>query len=83
MMSTTGNTDTGIVRLVQFAKYPAKAKITLSGLDIDTIYNLRIGLFGAMGEDCANVGPEFNPLREINRWGEVNPYADPTRGRFD
>ena len=28
-------------------------------------------------------GAEFNPLREVNRYGEQNPYQDPRRGRFD
>ena len=27
-------------------------------------------------------GPEFNPLTEKDRYGEVNPYQDPARGRF-
>ena len=52
-------------------------------MDADTDYKLQVGLYGAMGENCENVGTEFNPLREINYYGQVNPYQDPTRGRFE
>ena len=34
------------------------------------------------GVDCANTGPEFNPLAEFI-YGQPNPYADPTRGTIN
>ena len=70
MMAVTGKTETGSVRFVQFPGKAVKAKVQLSELDANTEYKLRINLYGAMGENCENVGTEFNPLREINRWGE-------------
>jgi len=50
------------------------AKIDLSDMTPSTDYKLRINLYGAIGDDCANIGPEFNPLREVNRYNHVNPY---------
>ena len=83
MMAVDGKTEAGSVRFVPFPGKAVKAKLQLNGLDANTEYKLRINLYGAMGENCENVGTEFNPLREINRWGEQNPYQDPKRGRFD
>lgn len=31
------------------------------------------------GDECANVGPEFNPLAEFV-YGQPNKFADPSRG---
>ena len=28
-------------------------------------------------------GPEYNPLTEFNKYGQPNPFQDPTRGRID
>ena len=28
-------------------------------------------------------GKEFNPLTEFNKYGQSNPFQDPTRGRID
>ena len=36
-----------------------------------------------MGDDCAEGGDEFNPLHEVDSYGNANPYQDPTRGRFE
>lgn len=36
-----------------------------------------------MGDDCSEGGAEFNPLHEVDRYGNANPYQDPTRGRFE
>ena len=30
----------------------------------------------------AQIGEEFNPLKEVNKYGIENPFADPTRGRI-
>ena len=36
-----------------------------------------------INEYCSNVGEEYNPLREYNRYGETNPYQDLSRGRLN
>ena len=69
-MAVDGKTEAGNIKFVQFPGKPIKTKLQLSGLDANTEYKLRINLYGAMSENCENVGTEFNPLREINRWGE-------------
>ena len=28
-------------------------------------------------------GPEFNPLTERNKYGQLNPFQDPSRGRIE
>ena len=70
MMAVEGKSDAGSIRLIQFNGYPVKVKTELENMDADTEYKLRINLYGAMGDRCENVGPEFNPLREINGYGE-------------
>ena len=37
------------------------------------------------GSMCSSeaTGPEFNPLTERNKYGQLNPFQDPTRGRID
>jgi len=32
---------------------------------------------------CDSTGDEFNPLFETDKWGNPNPYQDPSRGRLD
>ncbi len=32
--------------------------------------------------NCAAPGDEFNPLKEVDQYGNPNPYQDPTRGRI-
>ena len=32
-------------------------------------------------KDCTVTGEEFNPLQEVDKYGGVNPYQDPARGR--
>ena len=34
---------------------------------------------------CSTVatGKEYNPLTEFNKYGQANPFQDPTRGRID
>ena len=57
-------------------------KADLSGLELDTNYKLYIREFGNIGDECANGGNEFNPLKEV-KLGVENPYADKTRGRIN
>ena len=33
--------------------------------------------------DQTLLGEEYNPLKEIDKYGRQNPYQDPTRGRID
>lgn len=38
-------------------------------------------------QDCVTnpeiLGDEFNPIKELDKYGRQNPYQDPTRGRID
>ena len=43
---------------------------------------IRIGTYGKGSCDAEGTGPEFNPLTEINKYGQANPFQDPSRGRF-
>ena len=53
----------------------------LRGLEVSTGYKLFIREFGNIGNDCADGGNEFNPLKEV-KYGIENPYSDKTRGRI-
>ena len=74
MMAVEGENEAGSIRLVQFPGHPVKAKTELEDLDPETEYKIRTNLYGSMGDQCELTGPEFNPLREINSYGEQNPY---------
>ena len=41
-------------------------KATFTGLLPDSVYKLTLCTYGSLGEDCADVGPEFNPLKELD-----------------
>merc|ERR1711862_246393 len=56
-------------------------KAELIGLENNTAYKLFIREFGNLGNECADGGDEFNPLKEV-KMGVENPYADKTRGRI-
>ena len=77
------NTEAGTARFVQFQGYPVQAKISLSGLDTETEYKIVINELGVLGDMCAEVGLEYNPLKEIDAYGRQNPFQDPSRGRID
>jgi hypothetical protein len=51
----------------------------------DTEYVMTINTYGAITDPtvCANVGSEFNPLREVDAHGVPNAFQDPSRGRLD
>ena len=58
----------------------------LTGLTASTTYEIRINEYGKTRDDegmeCQGVGTEFNPLKEVNKYGVANPYQDPSRGRI-
>ena len=51
--------------------------------------NFRINKLGRLMTDVDSMcsveatGPEYNPLTEFNKYGQPNPFQDPTRGRID
>ena len=73
----------GTINLMQKPGSPIMAKVVLSGGDADSDYRIQIRKLGAMGDDCSQGGDEFNPLNEVDSYGNANPYQDPTRGRFE
>jgi hypothetical protein len=57
-----------------------------TGLD-GTVYGFTLNTHGDIwkdedGNDCGNVGKEFNPLSELV-YNMPNPYQDPSRGAID
>ena len=51
-------------------------------MDVETDYKVFAHKFGVLGENCEYIGPDYNPLFEVDSWGRPNPYQDPSRGRF-
>ena len=71
----------------QMPGYPMMVKGTISGsqfeLDDGLVWSFTLHKFGNdQGAECANVGPEFNPLAEFVH-GQPNIYADPSRGTIE
>ena len=73
--------ESGNVQFAQLSGQASMVNASLSGLTADTGYLLRVREWGNMGNECADGGDEFNPLREI-KYGVPNPYQDHTRGRI-
>ena len=57
--------------------------VTFTGLEVESDYRLTLCTYGALGEDCADVGPEFNPLKELDYDGEPIEFQDLSRGRMN
>ena len=57
---------------------------TDAGVVAARTFSFRINENGVIGngQTCDQVGDEFNPLTEVNKYGQVNPYQDPARGRI-
>lgn len=55
------------------------------GLAADTEYTITINTTGKIGDGttCDEVGEEYNPLAEIDKYGNQNPYQDPARGTIN
>ena len=49
---------------------------------IGTYYQIAITEFGTTGGSCTRVGEEYNPLKEVDKYGRENPFQDPMRGRL-
>mmetsp|Transcript_3027 Transcript_3027/g.3550 ORF Transcript_3027/g.3550 Transcript_3027/m.3550 type:complete len:440 (+) Transcript_3027:282-1601(+) len=81
--SSIGTTEAGLLRMAQQVYQPVQIQIAMQGLVPETAYEIRVRRFGYTGADCLNSGPEFNPMLEVNRYNEPNPFQDPTRGRID
>ena len=47
---------------------------------IDVAYVL--SQYGTTANNCGDVGEEFRPLQEKDKYGQNNPYQDPARGRL-
>ena len=73
--------DSGNVQLAQLSGQAAMVNANLEGLEMDTGYLLRVREWGNLGNECADAGEEFNPLKEM-KYGVANPYQDMTRGRI-
>ena len=68
---------------VDFAQFPHKAAMLnykFSFLAPEANYTLTLCTYGALGENCADAGPEFNPLRELDYNGEPIDFQDLSRG---
>ena len=71
---------------IQFAQIPGKptmVRTNFSSLTADATYGFKFNEYGRAFNTCANVGPAWNPLSELDSLGRVNPYQDPTRGNID
>ena len=75
------------IQLVQFPGMPVQARWFSPDLypSLDgQVWTVRIYEYGRLGGDeCTDIGAEFNPLTERNKRGEVNPFQDPSRGRIN
>ena len=68
---------------VDFAQFPHKAamiNVNFKLLAIEANYTLTLCTYGALGENCADAGPEFNPLKELDYDGEPIDFQDLSRG---
>ena len=78
------------INIGQSPGYPAMIKGSITAADGSDLasFNEEVWSFDVMkygnigGVDCANTGPEFNPLAEFI-YGQPNPYADPSRGTIN
>ena len=43
---------------------------------------MTITSFGDTTDDCGNVGSPYNPLAEVDKDGNTNPFQDPNIGRL-
>ena len=71
--------------MAQFPGKPILYRMNLGALIPSTDYTLTINETGKIGDatTCDEVGSEFNPLTETDKFGNKNPYQDPTRGTIN
>ena len=79
-----GGTTTGMIQFAQFPGKPILFRGTLDGA-ADAALAVTINELGLVGDGttCDMVGDEFNPLAEIDKYGNPNPYQDPARGTIN
>ena len=65
--------ESGTVQLAQLSGQASMVNAHLTGLVANTGYLLRVREWGNLGNECADGGDEFNPLREM-KYGIANPY---------
>jgi len=91
LMPTTAAAGPTIDSTIQIAQLPGKPAIvqqklndiTSAALSATQTFKIRINTLGKLGVDCADVGEEFNPMTEKDKYGRANPFQDPKRGRID
>lgn len=71
--------------MAQFPGKPIIYQVSADSLAADTTFTLTVGTTGVVGDGavCDSVGDEYNPLAEIDKYGQPNPYQDPARGRIN
>lgn len=76
----------GTLELAQMSGYSIYVKGTLGPFETpNNILKINeLGRLGIEDDRCSeeNTGAEFNPLNEVDRHGNPNPYQDPARGRI-
>ena len=81
---TSGNVVSGEL---QFAQFPGKPILYRGGLtaSASAVVSVTINELGVIGDGatCDNVGDEFNPLAEIDKYNQPNPFQDPARGTIN
>lgn len=82
LLAVTDQDESGDIEIAQMPYQAPSIRYDLSNLDAEAEYSLKINTLGRLGDDCADVGSEFNPLKEVKK-GIANPYQDPARGRID
>ena len=72
------------LELAQLPGHPIYVRGSITGLSADTQYLMSINEKGRLGASCdaADTGDEFNPLFETDKYGNPNPFQDPSRGRL-
>lgn len=71
-----------ILELAQLPGHPIYVRGAITGLTADSSYSITINTKGRLGAACDETGEEFNPLFETDKYGNPNPFQDPSRGRL-
>lgn len=71
---------TGSIQFAQLAGKATKYQATLTGGATSETFTAVIREAGKIGASCADAGEEYNPLTELDKYGNPNPYQDPSRG---
>lgn len=71
----------GTFDLAQLPGQGIKVRADIRGLMSGNTYMICINMYGNTSGNCANIGKEYNNLREYDYYGNANPHQDPLRGR--